>query len=334
MTNRASGTHPVPDARIVSTTMAHRIAVQCADSTVTTRLREWLDAGRLEPPRPLELAITVAEPPPLATADDRLAFRQPSVAIHVSGEPRGEIVRIVWDTAPALAVIGERPDSARVTLSPAAVARLEESKRTFLTTVLVFLLRRVGWHHVHAATAIDPGGRGWLFAGNSGAGKSTTAALLATRGWQIGTDDTAFLASGSGGSGGRVAVIGFREALALRPGGVALLDRLGQRGVALRARGKTGYRPEDLGGQWTPRVEPDVLCFTTIGDELTSVSPLGPGDTLAALVRWSAWVILEPALADQHLQLITALARQAKSYRVTLGRDLFEQHLALEELLP
>ena len=310
--------------------MSGGITVQCPDPRVTAVLGEWLDAGRLEPSRPLTLDITIADPAPPGPDLVQPPFRQPEVAIHVLPGRDTDTVHVRWDLAPAYAIIGARPDSAQVVLSPAAAARIDAARRTFFVSVLIFLLRRVGWHHVHAATAIDTGGRGWLFAGNSGAGKSTTAALLASRGWRIGTDDLAFLSP----AGERVSVIGFREPLALRPGGVALLDRLGAGPAAvLTRRDKTGYWPEDLGGQWTPRVEPDVVCFTSIGDATTTVAPLRPKETLASLVRWSAWVILEPALADQHLQLITGLARQARGFRVTLGRDLFEQRIALEDLV-
>ena len=69
--------------------------------------------------------------------------------------------------------------SATIRLSPAAVTRLELCTRTFMMAILIVLLRRAQWYHLHAATAIDPDGRGWLIAGNAHAGKSTTAALLA-----------------------------------------------------------------------------------------------------------------------------------------------------------
>jgi len=40
-------------------------------------------------------------------------------------------------------------------------------------------------------------------------------------------------------------------------------------------------------------------------------------------VRWSAWVTLEADLAQAHLDLLGALAGQARSFRLTLGPDLF-----------
>ncbi len=214
--------------------------------------------------------------------------------------------------------------TAIVTLSPAAASLLDECQSTFLTTVLIFLLRRAGWHHVHAATAVDPRGRGWLIAGNARAGKSTTAAWLASRGWGVGTDDMAFLAPAQE----RVAVQASRAPIALREGGQALLQRTG--GVFLERRRKVGYWPEELGAQWVPSIEPELIVFPTVGADRTEVQRLSAGDTLARLVRWSAWVLLEPDLAQEHLDLLARLARQAPGYRVTLGADLFAHPERLE----
>jgi hypothetical protein len=55
---------------------------------------------------------------------------------------------------------------------------------------------------------------------------------------------------------------------------------------------------------------------------------------LAELVRWSAWVALEPFMAQSHLDLLNALARQARSFRVSLGRDLFRDPSLLDTIIP
>jgi hypothetical protein len=214
-----------------------------------------------------------------------------------------------------------------MTLSPMARDRLDECLRTFGMTVLIFLLRRLGWHHVHAATAVDPRGRGWLLAGNTHAGKSTTTALLASRGWAVGSDDISFLAA----RGSEVVVHAFRSPIAVRPGGVTLLGRNG--GASLESRDKTAYWPEDLGGTWQAVIRPEMLYFPTVGAERTAFEPLRPVQVLAELVRWSAWVVLEPALAQGHLDLINLLARQGRGYRLTLGRDLFRDPAVLDTIV-
>ena len=110
-----------------------------------------------------------------------------------------------------------------------------------------------------------------------------------------------------------------------------LLTRAG--GVPLPDRGKVGYWPDELGGSWVPTVEPEIVLFTTVGGDVTRAELLGPGQKLAQLVRWSAWVVVEPGLADEHLALLTRLAAQSRAYQVSLGRDLFHRPDLLSELI-
>jgi hypothetical protein len=307
--------------------MPSSIEVGCLDPAVRSAVRRWLDEGRLQPSIPLRVEITVGPVTSPPESDRRPIFRQPELTIRSGG--LDSQVTISWDPWPAVAELGCGSLTAEVRLSPEAVERMDECLRRFLMTTLIFLLRRSDWHHVHGATAVDAHGRGWLLAGDSGAGKSTTAALLASRGWGVGTDDIAFLATSPGG---KVEVHAFRTRLALRPGGEALLDRSG--GLPLSGRGKTGFWPEELGGTWTPCIEPKILLFTRVGSDRTAVEPMRPRDTLAQLVRWSAWVALEPDLAQGHLDLLARLGSQATAYQVTLGRDLFTSPDLLTGLLP
>src|SRR5256885_752209 len=50
-------------------------------------------------------------------------------------------------------------------------------------------LRARGLYQLHASAAVDPRGRGWLFAGPSGVGKSTLAYALSRQGWRMLGDD-------------------------------------------------------------------------------------------------------------------------------------------------
>ena len=289
-------------------------------------IQAWLDRSELRPPAPLSFRVAVGPPPDLSD-DSRPSFRQGNVVIHSGGDPAGEVL-IAWEGAPAVARLAGQALEAELILSPAACARLDECLRMFGIITLIFLLRRVGWHHVHAATAVDPQGRGWLLAGNTHAGKSTTAALLASRGWAVGCDDIAFLAR----QGSEVVVHAFRAPIALRPAGQELLAREG--GQHFARRGKTLFTPEELGGRWIGTIHPDLILFTSVGTDYTLVQPLRGAKVLAELIRWSAWVALEPALAQSHLDLLNALARQARSYRVTLGLDLFRDPAILDTIIP
>ena len=299
------------------------VRVRCADSGVRAALEAWIDGLRLESPPGLTLEVAVTSLVPMELDD--VVFEQPGV--RFARQPEGRGLRLTWDEAPAAAEVPADAMLASVWLSPAAVEQLERCTRIFLMAVLVVLLRRIGWFHLHAATAIDPDGRGWLVAGNAEAGKSTTAALFAASGWRVGTDDAAFLER----HGERIVVHTCHAPIALRKGGRRLLAKAG--GIALPARGKVGFWPEDLGGVWTPMVDPEIIIFTSVGDTRTAAEPLPRSAAVAELVRWSAWVMLELALAQSHLDVLTRLTHQARCYRVTLGSDLFARPNRLIELV-
>jgi hypothetical protein len=304
-------------------TAASGITVRCPDPAVRVALEAWLAGLRLSVRARLVLDVDVSEhePEPLG----QTLFEQPELRFGLGPEGRG--LRVVWDHAHALADLPAGATVASVHLTRDAVARLDRCTRTFLLAVVILLLRRAGWYHLHAATAIDPGGQGWLFTGNAHVGKSTTAALLATSGWQVGTDDAAFLECGAD----RIVVHTAHAPIALREGGRRLLAKAG--GIVLPDRGKVGFWPEDLGAVWAPLVSPDIVIFPTVGRTRTTAQPITRAEALAELVRWSAWVMLEPDPAQAHLDVLTQLARQARCYRVTLGRDLFARPNRLIELV-
>lgn len=294
------------------------------DAGALAMLTAWLDGTQLAWPGPFRISVRVGERPAFP-ADDREVFRQPSVAIQAG--PDAGTVRIEWEFAPAIAIVHPTAAEAELWLSSEALARFEDAERTFLLVMLIFLMRRLGWYHVHGAALIDPRGRGWLIAGDSHCGKSTTTALLASRGWQIGTDDIGFLVQ----HGDRVASLGVRSQIALRPGGRDLLGRSG--GVAMVRRDKTGFWPEELGGSWAPIVTPEIIAFPRLG-ERTALAPARARTALAELVKWSLWVLCEPVCAQEHLDALGTLARQSRCFELTLGPDLFDHPDLLEELVP
>jgi hypothetical protein len=189
-------------------------------------------------------------------------------------------------------------------------------------------LRRVGWHHIHAACARDPDGRGWLIAGDAHVGKSTTAALLATRGWAVGTDDTAFLVAGAPA----VAAAAWREPIALREGGLALLAPAG--GLPLARRRKTGFTPEELGGTWLERIAIDIVAIAALHDGPTRLEPLPRAAAMPQLLSWSRFFVLDADLAQAHLDLVARLVEQSACFRLLLGRDMFDHPDLLRELAP
>ena len=299
--------------------------VSSNDPVLAATVDEWLRESRMPLPLGLKLRLDVVDT--VSPLDDpREVFAQGDVDIQ-AGEPLGW-VHLTWRCAPAVARIDEHRPEASIQVSREAVEQLDWMLRSFLLVTLIFLWKRDGRYHMHAGTAIDSRGRGWMLIGNSCSGKSTTTALLAARGWQVSTDDIAFLTA----RGDRAAVLGFRSRIALRPGGYELLGRSG--GIALPARGKTGFWPEELGTTWVQAVEPDIVVFTSVGADRTTMVPASPHAVMQELLQWSLWVMFEPTAAQEHLDLLAALGRQARCYHATLAPDLFTAPGALEDYLP
>lgn len=305
--------------------MATSPSVSSNDPALGAAVASWLADSRMALPPGFRLRLEVVDS--VGVWDDpREVFPQGDVDIR-AGEPLGW-VHITWRAAPARARIDADQPEAIIEVSREVVERFDYFFRSFLLVTLIFLWKRSGHYHVHAGTAIDSSGRGWMLIGDSCSGKSTTTALLAARGWQVSTDDIAFLTS----RGGRAAVVGFRSPIALRPGGLSLLGRAG--GIPLQSRGKTGFWPEELGATWVQTIEPEVLVFTSVGGERTKLERMSTSDVIAQLLQWSLWVMFEPTAAQEHLDLLAQLGRQARCYRATLAPDLFDAPGALEDFLP
>ena len=303
--------------------MAIRVASGRLD--VRDAVEHWLGDSRLVPPQQLDLSLSVVNAP-WQGEDSRQCLRQPDIDLYYG--PPGGLLRLVWRDCAGHALVDLATGSATVTLVEDAAGRPELWLRPFLLLVVAAQLRAVGWGHIHAATAVDPAGRGWLIAGDSNSGKSTTAALLASRGWAIGTDDTAFLVDSSS----PVEVLGWHEPMALRDDGYRLLGLQG--GRSLTRRRKTGFFPEELGGRWVNRVIPDIVAIATIHDGATALESLRPTLAVADLLSWSLLFIVDPEGAQRHLELVTRLAAQARCYHLRLGRDIFEHPDLLSVLAP
>lgn len=303
--------------------------LECPDPALAAALGQWLDESGLQWPGPLRIVARLV--PALATSEDAREILHESDVDIQSGPPDGT-VRIHWADGPAAAVVHQEHAEVVLQFTPEALTRFEVAERGFLLVVLLFVLRRLGWYHVHGAALTDPTGRGWMLVGNSRTGKSTTTALLAASGWAVSTDDIAFLER----DGSRVAVRGFRSPIALREDGRALLAAQGHlpsEGTVMGRRRKTGFTPEALGGRWIARVVPEVLLFPTIGAS-TTIEPMRPGEVLSALVVWSRWVLYEALHSQQHLDLLGLLAAQSRSFRATIGPDLVRHPALLQELVP
>lgn len=298
--------------------------LHCDHAVATALVTTWLRDLQLPWPGDFTITVVVSDDGH-PVADARAVIRQPTVRIQAG--PPADTVHIEWEVAAAVAVVDPNRSDAQLWLSPAALEKFESAERSFLLVMLVFLMRRQGWYHVHGATLVDPRGRGWLIAGDSHCGKSTTTALLATRGWQVGTDDIGFLSDREG----RIVSTAARSPISLRKGGLELLGAKG--GIEQSRRNKTGFWPDELGSTWTQDVMPELIMFPTLG-ERTGIVPAPARAALSEIVKWSLWVLFEPAFAQEHLDVLGRLARQSRCFNLTLGPDLFDHPDMLENLVP
>lgn len=299
--------------------MSHAVAVRTAHPDVQALVSRWIADARLDVPRPVTLDITIGALPEPAH-DPEIVFRHGRVAVH-RGPGKGTLT-LDWRPGFGRAVLRPGGTTAEIIITEDGLAKTNELLRAFLLTACILLVRRVGLHHVHAATLCDPGNRGWLIAGTSGSGKSTTTALMARNGWSVGTDDIAFITAGIDAN--TTDLVAWREQLALLDDAVAATGHTG--GTPLAARGKTGWFVEDLGTNWIARVTPKVILFPTVNATVpTLLTPLRPREALGRLMRFSAWVALEADYATEHLHLMTQLVQQARAFDLSLGRDLFDR---------
>ncbi len=301
-------------------------AVHAAEPGLASTLTNWLEAGQL--PLPAGFSITasmVSEGAEVARPEGTIIFETDELEIRSASD---EALTGYWRRAPARAMVHPTRPELTLETSPAAMAEGGEFFRLFFMNLVVLALKRGGLYHLHAATARDPTGEDWVLVGDSFSGKSTTAALLTRRGWQVGTDDMSFLHMVNGD----VAVTAWRSRIALREGGRELLRSTG--GTPIPERGKQGFFPEELGGKWIQTVTPQYLLFPVVGGETSYLEPVPAGEVIRRILPATFWVLFERWGADEYLATLRRLAEQTRAFDLHLAPDLISRPGALRELLP
>ena len=173
-------------------------------------------------------------------------------------------------------------------------------------------LRRYGLFDMHSAGVVETGtDNGVLIIGPSGSGKSTLALQLVTSGWSYLSDDELLLSL----TAGVVEARGFRSFFAVSEAG---------------ARLKQCFDPElVLGSKRTARATPRALLFTHLnGESRSELSRLTQAETMTRLIRACPWATFDKSIASANLELLSALARQARAFDLSAGRDLLNPDLA------
>jgi len=165
-------------------------------------------------------------------------------------------------------------------------------------------LRRYGLFDMHGAGVVESG-RGVLIIGPSGSGKSTLTLQLAKTGWSYLSDDELLLSLNDGAVEAR----GFRSFFAVSETGAAF---------------KHCFEPETVfGSKRMEQAQPRLLLFICLnGSSRSDLSPLTQAETMTRLLRACPWATYDRSVAAAHLELLSTLARQARGFDLSAGRDV------------
>ena len=170
-------------------------------------------------------------------------------------------------------------------------------------------LRRHGLFDLHSAGVVEPqSGKAVLIIGPSGSGKSTLTLQLVQSAWSYLSDDELLLSLGEGAVEAR----GFRSFFAISEAG---------------AQFKRCFEP--LGSKRVEQAYPGVLLFISLNRESRSqLSKLTQAETMMRLITACPWATYDRSVAGANLELLSALARQARGFDLSAGRDLLQPGFA------
>ncbi len=218
--------------------------------------------------------------------------------------------------------------------------RPQDQRDFFLLPFLIFGHQQ-GYYGLHA-NALSDGQRDYLIIGPSGSGKSTLAVQLLAQGWRCGGDDLILLRAAEPLAAGEierelVRALALRRDFALSAKTLAycspqiiaptaaLCPSDAKQIVAASTRVRAALQSD---------FRPTYLLFAAIVDrEESTLVPLEQSSTLVALAHQSAGIMTDRAIGQAQLDLLAQLCRQASSYQLLLGRDLFAQPPRVAALL-
>lgn len=191
-------------------------------------------------------------------------------------------------------------------------------------------MKRRGRYSLHAA-GLCRNGRGLIFPGGSGAGKTTLAIRLLQSGFDFLSDDMLFLDP----SAEKLRVLGFPDEIDVTGETLERMPELQEIPGFGKIPGSPKYqiRPEALRAHCiVPHCRAAALIFPRIA--ATGRSALTPMDRTEALMALAPNVLLTEAVASQaHFSALGRLAAETVSYRLETGRDLDALPLLFNELL-
>lgn len=197
-------------------------------------------------------------------------------------------------------------------------------------------LRRAGLYQFHAGCVLsDKNHRAILLVGDSGCGKSTLTATLVRHGWNFVSDDNLMLCDSAVG----IEAWALRRYFTFDEATLNACDLMSfKESIGGRVPGKTEkfrfYARQAFPSQFVAKCLPGAILFPTLSRESKSrIEPLKQGDALARLIQQCPWATCDAACAPLHLQVLSKLARQTRSYTLFASRDVFEDPASIPGLI-
>ncbi len=292
-------------------------------------LRRWLpllpyDTTRVDP-EGAAVRVSFADAPPAPTrveqASEGPTLRLGTVDVWVDADARHAVLRGTAGCAGRIDLRRRSADLAAPEPGEGDRGEVAWDLYSMATLSCALLLGRLGRALVHAAAVVAPGGGALLLAGDTHAGKSTTAVNLIGAGWPFVSDDHVVLSRGADGA---PRVEGWPRRFHLDEGweGGAPLHRRGEVHPHERWPG-SWRRAAPLAGLLFPRVE---AAFPT------ALAPLPGSQALAGLLRQSPWLLADRSVAGGVLSLLTA-ACESPAFSLRLGLDSYRDAARLIEVL-
>ncbi|MCB9507245.1 MAG: hypothetical protein H6700_12715 [Myxococcales bacterium] len=225
--------------------------------------------------------------------------------------------------------------SVDVRLHPASLAAPRRFGGITCTLAIGLALRLRARFHVHAA-ALELDGTALLVAGDSGAGKTTTALALALGGAAWGGDDIAYLRMSVDGE---VLAEPTARAFHVRPTTVAMFPQIAAHAVPMvgDAGGRVALSPAKAlgGGVWRGPRAPRALLFPQVtANPVTRAVALSDADAFGRLLTASALVLAHAVPgADQHFAALQQLVAQCACFSLELGADAVARPEVIVEVL-
>jgi hypothetical protein len=226
-----------------------------------------------------------------------------------------------------------RLGEAHARLASSFFAKQPLAQRNFWCFGLLKLLRPLGIYSLHAAGLVNKDGVGVLLVGPSGSGKSTLAIGLIRAGWSYLSDDAVLLRQLSED----IEAIGCRRSFyvdAVRSSDYRDLglgrEEPDSNGGRRRSVGIDNTYPE----QYVSRCIPQAVIFPQIRRQDQSTLTLVDSiRALGVLLSQSAPQLFDLSTVSGHLELLKKLLRQAETFELNAGADLYHEPAKLIDLL-